>query len=97
MASSRTPAGILPSLRAFSKRVISARVFAFLISSSMRFLSLSVNLTREILSVPFALAVEAVLSDLEERDERIFLASSVGSATVPKSSAALLRSASLTF
>jgi hypothetical protein len=47
--------------------------------------------------VPFALAVEAVLSDLEERDERIFLASSVGSATVPKSSAALLRSASLTF
>lgn len=62
----------------------------------MRFLSLSVNLTREILSVPFALD-EVVLSDLDERDERSFWASSVGSATVPKSSAALLRSASLTF
>jgi hypothetical protein len=97
MASSRIPAGILPSLRAFSRRVISARVFAFLIRSSIRFLSLSVNLTREILSVPLASAVEAVLSDLDEREERSFWASSVGSATVPKSSVALERSASLTF
>jgi hypothetical protein len=97
MASSRIPAGILPSLRAFSRRVISARVFAFLIRSSMRFLSLSVNLTREILSVPFASGVEAVLSDLDEREERSFWASSVGSVTVPKSSVALVRSASLTF
>lgn len=46
--------------------------------------------------MPFAV-VEEVLSDLDERDERSFWASSVGSATVPKSSAALLRSASLTF
>jgi hypothetical protein len=97
MASSRIPAGILPSLRAFSRRVISARVFAFLIKSSIRFLSLSVNLTREILSVPLASTVEAVLSDLDEREESSFWASSVGSATVPKRSVAFVRSASLTF
>jgi hypothetical protein len=84
MAPSRTPAGILPSLRAFSRRVISAKVFAFLINSSTRFFSVSVNLTREMLSVPLELAVEmAGLTDLDEREERSFWASSVGSAKFP--------------
>jgi hypothetical protein len=50
---SMTPRGMRPSLISFSKREISWRLFAFLIRSARRACSVSVNLTRVCLPLPW--------------------------------------------
>lgn len=51
-SSASMPAGILPSLSAFSRTVISCSVFAFLTMRSTRFLSLSLMRTLKFLPAP---------------------------------------------
>lgn len=69
MASSSIPPGTLPSFSSFSRRAISCRLFAFLISFSTFLRSLSVSLTRDILSPLLCVgavveAAESVARDL---------------------------------
>lgn len=124
--SSKTPGGILPSLKSFSSRVISAKLFAFRIIFSNRAFSFAFSLIAAYDLPPLAPLVPSVVNaaaDLFERvartckvghmlvgesawkrtrccfrkERRTDLASSEGSASEPKSSAALLLSESLTF
>lgn len=90
------PPGIRPSLSSFSRRLISAMLFASRIILSTRLRSASVSFTRMALSVEaFAAAVET--SKVLDFMPLIFEARAEGSSCVPNSSFALVRSASFTF
>ena len=99
-SASAAPGGILPSARSFSIRVISAKLFAFLIISCTLFFSESVNCVRTPLRAPESespfVAAPTVKLWAVDLMPFIFLANSVGSSLVPKSSFACSRSTSRT-
>lgn len=93
-----TSVGSLPSANIFSNFCTSAKVFAFRTRASNRFFSVSVIFIPLPLATPLTSpAGAAAEKDLLERMAMMDCASSVGCSNVPKSSWALLRSASLTF